>query len=71
MTLMRLSTLNSYHFQIHDLEKVRVAVVVLASDPFYANHDPSLSVVCGVMVDGQNWHLWGGLFGEDPLDGGI
>ena len=50
---------------------MRVAEVVLASDPFNANHDPSLSVACGVMVDGQYWHLWGAPFEENPLDGGI
>ena len=71
MIPIRLSTLNSYHFQIHDPMKVRVAEVILVSDPYNANHDPSLSVACGAMVDGQNWHLWGGLFGENPLDGGI
>ena len=57
MILMRLSTLKSYHFQIHDLVKVRVAGVVLASDPFDADQDPSLSVAYRVMVNGQNWHL--------------
>ena len=50
---------------------MRVAGVVLASDPFNANCNPSLSVACGVMVDGQNWHLLGVLSGENPLDGGI
>ena len=62
---MRVSTLNSYNFQIHDLEKVRVAEVVLASDPFYTSHDPSLSAAFGVMVDHQNWHLWDGVFWEE------
>ena len=71
MTPMRLLTLNSYLFRIHDLEKARVAEVVSASDPFYADHDPSLSAACRVMFDGQNWHLWGGPFGENLLDGGI
>ena len=46
-----------------------MAEVVLASDPFYVDHDPSLSVACGVMVDGQNWHPQGSLFGENLLDG--
>ena len=68
---MRLSTVNSYHFQIHDLVKMRVAGVVLASDPFNANHDPGLFVACGVMVDGQNWHFWSTLSWENPLNGGI
>ena len=52
MTPMRLLTLNSYHFQICDPEKASVAEVVLASDPFYADHDPGLSAACRAMVDG-------------------
>ena len=71
MILMRLLTPNSYHFQIHDPVKVRVAEVVLASDPFNADHNPGLSVACRAMVVGQNWHFQSTLFGENPLVGGI
>ena len=71
MTLMRLSTLNSYCFQIHDPGKVRVVKVILAPVPLYVDCDLGVSAACGVMADGQNWHLWGGLFGENLLDGVI
>ena len=71
MTLMRLLTLNTYHFQICDLGKGRVAEVIIASGPFYVDHDPSLSEACRGMVDGQNGHLQGSLFGENLQDGGI
>ena len=50
---------------------MRKAEVVLASDSFYADCNSSLSVACGAKVDGQNWHLLGGLFGENLLDGEI
>ena len=45
--------------------------VVSASGPFHIDCSPSLSAASGVMVDGQNWHCWGGLFGENHLDGRI
>ena len=48
-----------------------MADVVLASDPIYVDCNPRLSAACGVMVDGLNWHLWGGLFGENLPDGRI
>ena len=48
-----------------------MAEMVLTSDPFYADYDPDLSAACGMMVDVQNWHLWGGLFRVNLLDGGI
>ena len=48
-----------------------MAKVVIASDPFYIDHDPSLSGACAAMADGQNWHLWSSPVGENLLDGGI
>ena len=71
-TDMRLFTLNSYHFWICNPEKVRVAEVVLASDPFDSDCDPGLSVACRctwLMV--KTGISSGALFGENPLDGGI
>ena len=69
MIPMKLWTLNSYCFQI--LILVKVTEVVLASHPFDADHDPSLSVAYGTMVDGQIWYLQSALFRENSLDGGI
>ena len=56
---------------MHDLVKVRAAGVVLASDPFDADHNPGLFVAYRAMADGQNWHFWSAFSGENPLNSGI
>ena len=71
MIPMRLLTLNSYHFLNPRSGKGEGGWVVLASDPFDADHNPGVFVACGTMVHGQNWHFWSTLSGENPLNGGI
>ena len=48
-----------------------MAEIVIAFGPFYVDQDPGLSVICGVMAGGPNWHLWSRSVRENLLAGGI
>ena len=68
---MRLSTLNSYHFQTNNPGMAMGAKVVVAPGLFYMNCGSGLLEAGKAIADGLNWHLQGSPFGENLPDGQI
>ena len=64
-TSMRLSTLNSYHFQTCNPGMVRGAEVGVAPGLFYVNCISRPSEAGEAIADGLKWHLLGHPFGEN------
>ena len=67
MTSMRPSTLNSYHFQMHDPGMAMGAEVVVAPGLFYVDCSSGLLEASEVIANGLNWYLWGVLLGRVSL----
>ena len=62
---MRMSTLNSYHFQTYDPGMVMGAEVLVDPGLFYVNCGSSPSEASEAIADGLKWHLLGYPFREN------
>ena len=71
MTLRRPLTLNSYHFQTHNLGMARGAEVVVTPGLFYIDCGSGPLGAGRVIADGLNWHPQGCPFLENLPDGQI